>query len=167
MYIDGHEREDVIRHQKVFLKTLHDLRDTHRPPPPASDEPTRIRCEVDENKKELVIIYDDKSIFNTNEGQSWMWGEEDRPAILPKTKGSGIMVSDFVKEHGGYIRLTDAEFETAKEQYPDLTQNAKQLLEYGAEQEGYWTDDWFMQQIESAANIADFKYNEDHYTLVW
>ena len=50
-----------------------------------------------------MVIYHDESIFNTNEGQSWMWGEEDRPAILPKTKGSGIMVSDFV---GGFLELT-------------------------------------------------------------
>ena len=38
-----------------------------------------------------------------NYGQNWMWGEEDRPAILPKTKGSGIMVSDFVEEHGDFL----------------------------------------------------------------
>ena len=37
-------------------------------------------------KKELVVVYHDKAIFCINECQSWMWGEEDRPAILPKTK---------------------------------------------------------------------------------
>ena len=50
------------------------------------------------------MIYHDESIFNTNEGQTWMWGEEERPAILPKTKGSGIMVSDFVEEHNGFFK---------------------------------------------------------------
>ena len=50
------------------------------------------------------MIYHDESIFNTNEGQTWMWGEEERPAILPKTKGSGIMVSDFVEEHNVFFK---------------------------------------------------------------
>ena len=66
-------------------------------------------------------------------------GEEDRPAILPKTKGSGIMVSDFVEENGGFLQLTDAEFERTRESNPDITQSARQLLEYVDEKEGYWT----------------------------
>ena len=59
-----------------------------------------------------------------------MWGEEDKPAILPKTKGSGIMVSDFVEEHGGYLQLTDSELEQAKQHYPGIKKSARQLLEY-------------------------------------
>lgn len=43
-----------------------------------------------------------------------MRGEEFN-AILPKTKGSGIMVSDFVKEHGSFLKLTNEEFQQAKE----------------------------------------------------
>ena len=50
--------------------------------------------------------FQDICMVSTNEGQTWMWGEDDRPAILPKTKGSGIMVSDFVEEHGGYLKVT-------------------------------------------------------------
>ena len=167
VYIDGHEREDVVRHRKEFLKVMDELRRTHRPPPPCTDEPPRIRQEDDDEKKELVVIYHDESIFNTNEGQTWMWGEEDRPAILPKTKGSGIMVSDFVEEHGGFLKLTDEEFERAKTTNPAIVQNARQLLEYGAEKEGYWTGDRFMAQVENAVNIADFKYDKDRYTVVW
>jgi hypothetical protein len=87
VYIDGHEREDVVRHRKSLLKALHDLCAAHKPPPPCSDEPTRIRKEEDENRKELVVIYHDESIFNTNEGQTWMWGEEERPAIWCRQGG--------------------------------------------------------------------------------
>ena len=66
-----------------------------RPLPRCSDDRPRVRLEANEEKKELVIIFHNESIFNTNEGQTWMWGESEWPAILPKTKGSGIMVSDF------------------------------------------------------------------------
>ena len=36
-----------------------------------------------------------------------MWGTEDTPVY---TEGSGIMVSDFIKQHDGFLRLNDAEF---------------------------------------------------------
>ena len=70
-----------------------------------------------------------------------MWGESERPAILPKTKGSGIMVSDFVEEHGGYLKLLPDEIDEAKSQYPNIKPDARSLLEYGAEKEGYWTSE--------------------------
>ena len=122
--------------------------------------------EVDSKKKELVLIFHDESIFNTNEGQTWMWGESERPAILPKTKGSRIMVSDFVEEHGGYLKLSPAELVQAKRKYPNIQPAAQHLLEYGAEREGYWTSDRFMEQIKNAADIAHVKYGATH-TIVW
>ena len=159
-----------MRHRKKLLKTLHDLRSFHWPLPPCSDDPPppppRIRLEEDEEKKELVLIFRDESIFNTNEGQTWMWGESERPAILPKTKGSGIMVSDFVEEYGGYLKLSPEELDHAKSKYPNIEPAAQRLLEYGAEKEGYWTSDRFMEQIRNAANIADVKYGATH-TIVW
>ena len=95
-----------------------------------------------------------------------MWREEDRPAILPKTKGSGIMVSGFAEEHGAYLQLTDAELVLAKERFPDIKLSARQLLEYGDDKEGYWTGDRFMEQVKNTANIAEFKYERSQYTVV-
>ena len=166
VYIDGHEREDVVRHRESLLKILHDLHNSHRPLPPCSDEPPRIQRDTDKDKKELVIIFHDESILNTNEGQTWMWGESERPAVLPKTKSSGIMVSDFVEEHGGYLRLSPAEVENAKMLFPSINPSPRCLLEYGAEKEGYWTSERFMAQIRNAADIADCKYGTTH-TIVW
>ena len=65
-----------------------------------------------------------------------MWGESERPAILPKTKGSGIMVSDFVEEYGGYLKLSPEELDHAKSKYPNIEPAARRLLEYGAVKEG-------------------------------
>ena len=113
------------------------------------------------------MIYHDESIFNTNEGQTWMWGKEERPAILPKMKGSGTMMSDFIEEHGGYLTLTDDELARAKEHYPNITQHAQQLLEYSTEKEGYWTGDSFMAQVQNAADIAEFKNGNGRHTIIW
>ena len=64
-------------------------------PPPPSDE--RAATPPPDAEK-LVLLYHDKSIFNMNEGQTWMWAMEDAPILQPKTKSSGIMVSDFVDQ---------------------------------------------------------------------
>ena len=34
--------------------------------------------------------------------------------MRPKSKGSGIVVSDFISEEDGYLRLSDEEFEEAR-----------------------------------------------------
>ena len=49
------------------------------------------------------------------------------------------MVSDFIEERGGYLHLTDDEFERAKQTDPTIRKYARQLLEYGEAREGYWT----------------------------
>jgi hypothetical protein len=82
VYIDGHERDDVVLHRGKYLREMAALRASHRPPPACSDEEPQIRVEDDDEKKTLVILYHDESIYNSNEGQTWMWGEEERPALL-------------------------------------------------------------------------------------
>ena len=55
-----------------------------------------------------------------------MWAEEDYPALLTKTKGSGIMVAEFIDEHNGYLKLTPEEHSANL----SLLKCARVLLEY-------------------------------------
>ena len=73
--------------------------------------------------------------------KTWMWGTQDKPAILPKTRGSGIMVSDFIEQYSGYLSLASDELDTARMLDPNFLQKARELFEYGAAREGYWTQD--------------------------
>lgn len=173
IYIDGHEREDVVKYRKEYLKIINGYRDNHQPRPLCSDErppspdanPT---TPSESDDKKLVMIYHDESIFNTNEAQTWMWGTSDKPAILPKTKGSGIMVSDFIEEHDGFLRLNEEEHAMAVLSDPSFPRrDARELFEYGAAKEGYWTGEKFMAQIERACKIAEYKYTPAMHTLVW
>ena len=43
-----------------------------------------------------------------------MWAEKGKQLIRPKGLGRGIMVSDFVEEFNGLLRLTEEEFERGK-----------------------------------------------------
>jgi hypothetical protein len=46
------------------------------------------------------------------------------------------------------------------EDYPNIVPKARRLLQYGADKEGYWTEDRFMEQVKNAADIADIKQKE-------
>ena len=87
----------------------HKVKTTHPSPPPRSNERPPTPSPDAEMRKKLVLLYDDESIFNSYEGQIWMWAAQGTPAIQPKTKGAGVIVSDFVDLHRGYLQLTDTE----------------------------------------------------------
>lgn len=77
--------------------------------------------------------------------------------IKPKGQGRGIMISDFIDEHNGFLALSNAEFEEGKQTYPNLKQEARVKLKIGAEFEGYWNSDKFLQQMVDAIQIAKVK----------
>ena len=150
-YVDGHERDDVVTYRRKFLDEMKSLWETHLPPPPPSDERAATPPPNAATLKRLVLIYNDESIFNTNEGQMWGWATGEKPIIQPKTKGAGIMVSDFIEKHNGYLR--------APESAPDdIPEKACVLLEYGAEKDGYWNSDRFVKNVEDTVKIAEYKY---------
>ena len=163
-YIDGQEHDDVVPLRKKFLDVIKELQDTHLPPPPPSDENAMTPPPDAEFCKRLMLIYHDESIFNTNEGQKWAWATSDEPIIPPKMKGASIMVSDFIKQHDGFLRLTDDEAARAGAKVPTT---ACVLLEYRAEQEGYWNSERFLANMADAVKIANFKYTPKKNAIVF
>ena len=88
--------------------------------------------------------------------------------MRPKSKGSGIMISDFIDERNGYLELTQEEYEEAKKKNPSIKKYARQQLEYGEAKEGYWTSEKFMGQNKEAVKIAEVKYpKEEGWKIVW
>ena len=64
-------------------------------------------------------------------------------------------MSDFVEERNGYLALTQEQYDRFKD---TVRMYARQLFEYGAAREGYWTSDHFIRPIERAVKIAEIKY---------
>ena len=166
VYIDGHERKDVVDYRKLFLKKMEILETTHAQPPQASDE-ARVITESDSSKKQLVMIYHDESVFHSNEDQGWAWAEKWGQQIKPKGQGRGIMISDFIEEYNGYLRFDDTEYETAKCTNPNVKKEARFLLKYGTDSEGYQDSNKFIQQVKHAVEIAELKYPSEHYNLLF
>ena len=78
------------------------------------------------------------------------------------------MVSDFVDERQGYLALTEEEYECASQNDSAIPKQARQLLAYGENREGYWTCEKCMQQLEAAVKIAEIKYPKaDGWKWVW
>ena len=107
--------------------------------------------------KWLVTTFHDESTFQSNEDQRWMWCQPDQTAIKPKSRGSGKMVSDFIDEYSGYLRLRPSEVKAAGVINPEITNEARQIIEYGENRDGYWTGDKFMFQVKHAVAIAEIK----------
>lgn len=96
-----------------------------------------------------------------------MWGEEERPALLPKTRGSAIMVAVFIDEHEGYLSLSIDQHCQALESNPGIKTTSQVIFEYCSEHGGYWTGDKFMQQVKGACDIAAVKYPLSSHTVVF
>ena len=61
-----------------------------------------------------IFIFHDESTFNAIDDESLQWGRPESQVICPKSRGSGIMVSDFITESDGYLCLTPSEYDAMK-----------------------------------------------------
>lgn len=120
--------------------------------------PDDLECPSPTVIDKTVIFFHDKSTFQCNDDQPTLWATKETSVMRPKSKGAGIMVSDFICEHDGFLCFTAGEYEAAKVSDPTIRLQARQFLEYGESREGYWTSEKFMKQIEVAVRIAEIKY---------
>ena len=171
-YVDGHERDDVVEYRKKFLRRMVALGFLNQSNAPTEEAkaalPTDLVSPSPEIIDKTVIFYHDESTFQSNDDQSTFWGEKGTAIMRPKGKGAGIMVSDFIDEKNGYLRLTQEEYDQAKQTDPDIWIDARTFLEYGENREGYWNSERFMDQIKMAVRIAEIKYpKSDNWRQVW
>jgi hypothetical protein len=88
--------------------------------------------------------------------------------LVPKSRGAGITVSDFISEQDGYLKLSDEEFAIGRTIFPGLKQYARACIEYSKNKDGYWTSAKFMEHLEYSAKIAECKYpRSDGFKVVW
>ena len=128
------------------------------PPPSCPGGETEETIGSDSAAKRLVIIYHDESSFHANEGQSWQWAEENMLALCPKSQGRGLMVSDFIDEHSGFLSLSSEEQQLARLSQPNLPDTARVIFKFGAQGDGFWNSEHFIAQVDKAMKIAEFKY---------
>ena len=142
-YVDGHERSDVVEYRKKYLRKMIAVGFLNESNAPTENVTKHFSSDLEpltpEQVEKNIVIFHDESTFQANDDETWIWGEKGQHVLKPKSRGSGIMVSDFIDEKNGYLKLTDNEFQRAKAMHPDLRHQAQEFLEYGKEHEGYWT----------------------------
>ena len=112
VYKDGHERADVVAYRQAeFLPALQALenRMVHWELINANGE-EELRMvypsDLPPGVRPVVLIVHDESTFNANDGRLKIWVKEDNLSLKKKTRGKGIIVSDFLTP-GGRLRVPD------------------------------------------------------------
>jgi hypothetical protein len=143
--------------------------------------------------KPLMIVGQDECIFKQYTLVQKSWSDPDGTrALLPKDEGRGVMVSSFVCRELGYATpLTEeqlAKVNRAREQgrrknyldesaasgkngtsrKPVLTSTPfTRFLEYGANNEGYWTYDSMVLQLEDCVDVLQTLYPQFDYIFLF
>ncbi len=154
VFLDGHERPDVVEDRGQFLGELERLSPylvefqedgsmvpKEYPPDCAVGGPNRRPC---------ILITHDESTFSANDGNHQAWLMKGHAFLRPKSRGKGIMASDFLLP---WKRLNL--FHLRKEEREALVaagvpEEAAEIFEYGQE-DGYWDGAKVVNQIRDKA----------------
>lgn len=107
VYVDGHERADVVKYREAFLAKV--AKNEH-----LCNEYDDITLEVIEptllpGERKHVPVHHDESIFRSNELQQRVWTKEGKMPLRKKGQGKAIHVSDFITEETGRLSLSQAQ----------------------------------------------------------
>jgi len=99
--------------------------------------------ELPPGQKAYVLVTHDESTFNAHDGKRRLWMEKGKQPLRPKSKGKGIMVSDFLTG-GGRLQVPDSIPDSDFERLGLSRRYASEYLEYG--KDNYWTGEKMVQQ---------------------
>ncbi|ETV77442.1 hypothetical protein H257_08859 [Aphanomyces astaci] len=135
VYVDDHERQEVVEFRKVLCSTWVSL--SERMASFSGEAMDILESPNDVSQEQVVWVTHDESIFYANDDGGMVWTNTSHPDLPKKGRGRSIMVSDFLCPcHGRLFMLGDSEalFVTEK-------------LHVGKAQEGYWTSEHVIKQV--------------------
>jgi len=132
VFFDGHDRDDVVADRNDFLSTLFEYDKKS-----LTFDGTVPELAVGE--KPYIRVAHDECTYYANCDQSFFWGDSETNVLKQKSLGTSIMVSDFIDEVSGFVR--------------DGQDQARLLLEI--HQEGYFTNDHLLAQVEQTITIFE------------
>ena len=162
VFIDGHERADVVADRAKFLQRMKEL-DPYLVDFDSSgrilDKTYPNDCKVGGcQRRPIILITHDESIFSANDGKTMAWVKNSDTFLRPKGKGQGIMVSEFLLPWTRLNLKHLPEAELAEAEARGIPLEAVELFEYG-KQAGYWDGPCLLKQVtEKALPIAQFLY---------
>ena len=119
-YVDGHERSDVVQYRAKFLRKMIALGFLNRDNAPTHEAKLALPEDLETPRADVlsktIVLFHNESTFQANDYERTQWGTKDDHMLVPKSRGAGIMVSDFISE-GGYLKLSDEEFAAGRERF--------------------------------------------------
>src|SRR6266496_2947668 len=141
IYFDGHEREDVIEYRKEFLDKMliwEKFMPTFEGENMEQKDPILLL-----NEKLHILITHDECLFYANDDRLIVWAPIGEPPLRKKGQGKSIMVSDFLLETNGRLKLNENEILL----YPEVPIEARKFLKPGKNEEGWWTAEHLLDQV--------------------
>jgi hypothetical protein len=105
------------------------------------------RPTLQDGQNPVVLVVHDESCFSSHDGKKTIWMEADRQPLRPKGQGRSIMVSGFLCECHGRLKLTS----DLQILHPNLPVDAQVLIRPGAGADGYWTNADLVNQLKERA----------------
>ncbi len=149
MYIDGHERDNIVQYCKEFLVRWSEYEKQMVTYDSETGEPNNTLQGFpmgDGRPFRLILVTHNESTFYANDPRKIKWSHlfED-PKAQPKGDGQSIMVSDFLTLEWGQLK--------------DNEQEAHILFKAGAQRDGYFKAEDLIAQVDRAIDIFEGKTN--------
>lgn len=108
VYMDGHEREDVVEYRKTFAADMMALK-KRMETFDDNDYSVVVQPVLEEGQKKLVMVTHDESTFYANDYKNIVWLGYDERVLRKKGLGGSLMVSEFLCPcHGSVSRVIKA-----------------------------------------------------------
>ncbi|KAJ3522656.1 hypothetical protein NMY22_g11792 [Coprinellus aureogranulatus] len=151
MYIDGHEREDVVQYREEFIQRWQEYEKrmiTYGNDGEIVSMPEGFKLNNPATPFELVLVTHDESTFYENDRRNLCWSHEnDKPVPMRKGEGASIMVSDFLTLKWG--RLVFQDRETGEVIDPRI------IFKAGKNRDGYFTSEDLLEQVDRAIDAFE------------
>ena len=139
--MDGHKHSDVVEDHKKFIADYDKL--IKFTPTFSVDNLDIIESSLPLNTSQHIFITHDESSFNANDRLKYGWEPVIEQSLLKKGHSRTLMISDFICETIGVLRLSPEQ----QLQFPNISPIARTMHNTGANFDGYWTVEDLIKQV--------------------
>jgi hypothetical protein len=150
IYIDGHEREDVVAYRKEFLSQMGEWQKYMVDYDEETLEPIP-NPYIGNGIKQHILVTHDESTFNANDDTNRGWMPQGEQPLRKKSRGKGLMVSEFLLETVGRLAVPEEMYRDIQD--PTFPREACEIFEFGGKN-GYWDGENVVKQV----SIAHLKF---------
>lgn len=126
VYIDGHERPDVVEARRVYGKRIVELSQLmmeYMGPGCEENEPESLRLHKEKGGREHVLVVHDEAICHSKDGCVSSYGEDGKKHAANKSAGPSLMISGVLSEKTGRVGfLTKKAWCDFQRNHPDEAQ---------------------------------------------